>query len=67
MKKVESSNIAAIGYKDGVLSVEFKSGATYDYHGVSPDLHAQFMSADSHGRFFSQHIRPKFDGKKRDK
>lgn len=68
MKPVKgSSNIEAIGHKDGVLSVQFKGGAIYDYPNVPADLHARFVGAESVGSFFHQHIKGKFDHTKRDK
>jgi hypothetical protein len=50
---VESSNIKAIGYVEeyNLLRVQFKDGSVYDYPGVSPDLHAQLMKAESKGHF----------------
>lgn len=67
MKPVKSSNIEAVGYKDGVLSVRFRSGGTWDYHGVSPDQHRAFIGADSVGSHFHKNICGKFTEKKRDK
>ena len=49
---VESSNVAAIGYNAEceLLRVKFKDGTTYDYPGVSAELHARVMQAESKGR-----------------
>jgi hypothetical protein len=66
MKPVQSSNIHAIGYDKGVLSVHFKNGGIYDIEGVPEELHKQFMDSDSKGAFFHQNVRGKFDAKKRD-
>lgn len=57
---VQSSNIAEIGYDASrrELRVVFKSGSTHDYSGVAPDRYAGLMSAESHGRYFAQHIKP---------
>ncbi len=48
---VESSNIAAIGYAEeyGLLRVQFKDGAVYDYAGVSAERYAMLMAANSKG------------------
>lgn len=58
MTPVKSSNIEAIGFKDGVLSVKFKSGKQiYDYPNVTPDEHKAFVEADSIGSHFHNHIK----------
>ena len=56
---VSSSAIRSVGY-DGerhVLEIEFDNGAVYDYCDVPADVHRGLMAADSHGRYFHQHIR----------
>lgn len=62
MIPVKSSNIAAIGYEDGKLHVEFKGrgdmkGATYVYENVPAHLWERFRSAAPMGPFFHTHIR----------
>ena len=58
MKEVKSSNISHIGWKDGVLSVKFKTGdKVYDYPGVTEAEHRSFVEADSIGGHFAQHIK----------
>ncbi len=47
---VKSSNVAAIGYADGVLWVQFKSGSSYRYEKVTPVQHRALMVASSIGR-----------------
>lgn len=56
---VTSSNLISIGYdsKTLTLEIEFKGGAIYQYTGVTPDVHQQLMSAESHGKFFHANIR----------
>lgn len=58
---VQSGQIGAIGYSmdSGTLAVTFARGlgAVYHYPGVSPELHQQFMAAESKGEFFGQHIK----------
>ena len=65
MKPVKSSNIKAIGYNavKKELHIQFSSGSTYAYHGVTPELHAALLNAESIGSHFARHIRPKFSGK----
>ena len=54
---VESSNIDAIAYEDGVLHVWFKGGNHYTYDGVTEETFNQFLNSTSKGRFFHTHIR----------
>ena len=58
MIKVESSNVAAVGYEDGDLHVQFKGGSNvYVYAEVPSELHAEMMKAESVGRFLNQRIK----------
>ncbi|MBI3241558.1 MAG: KTSC domain-containing protein [Chloroflexi bacterium] len=56
---VESSLIYAIGYDAGtkVLEVVLKNELTYQYDGVPPEVHEQFMQAESKGKFFVGNVR----------
>ena len=58
-----SSNIKACGYDPATstLSVQFHSGKTYHYRGVSAAAHAEFMNAASKGKHLNQHIKPHHD------
>jgi hypothetical protein len=71
MKMIEgSSNIEAISHENGTLSVRFKGGATYDYMNFPASLHDKWMEAyesgESVGSFFHEHIKPHFEGQKRE-
>lgn len=59
MKSVKSSSIKAIGHDPATntLRVEFGSGATHDYEGVSAEKHAELIAAPSVGKHFHAHIR----------
>ena len=62
MHAVTSRNIAAIGYEDGTLYVQFngaggKPGATYKYPGVDKAMFDQMKAAKSAGQFFHEHIK----------
>jgi hypothetical protein len=62
---VESRQVAAIGYdKDSAtLAVSFKRWdggvptAVYHYENVSPVVHAEFIGAESIGKYFGEHIK----------
>jgi len=54
---VKSSNIKAVGHKDGVLYVEFKGGKTFSYEDVSETQYNEFIKSDSVGSFFARNIR----------
>lgn len=66
MKPVKSGSIAAVGHdpKTGILSVQFHSGQTYHYEGVSAADAAKLHGAESVGRHFMQNIRGSFKVKK---
>ncbi|MFE5402106.1 KTSC domain-containing protein [Streptomyces sp. NPDC056580] len=59
---VTSSNIMAIGYDPDsrVLEIEFRSGI-YRYSSVPEAVFEGLMEASSHGRYFAQMIRGRFD------
>lgn len=58
---VESNQVAAIGYDaaSGTMAVTFTRGPGHVYHypNVSPELHQQFLEAESIGSFFGQNIK----------
>ncbi len=58
MTKVESSNVAEIGWEDEVLQVRFVKGGLYKYTGVPELLWKAFKAAPSKGKFFHAKIRP---------
>jgi hypothetical protein len=66
-QEVKSSNLHSVLYdaEKKRLEVVFKNGSAYQYHGVSSEEHAALMKADSHGKHFMKHIRPKYEGKKK--
>lgn len=59
---VESSDIVSIGYDphERILEVEFGGDRIYRYREVAPDIHAQFMKADSYGQYFFAHINGRY-------
>ena len=63
MPAVESSAIRGIDYDapSRTLLVIFIDGDGYAYAGVPPELYAEFLEAESKGRFFAQRVRDRFD------
>jgi len=61
---VTSSNIRSIGYdaEQRMLEVEFQNNAVYRYQGVTPEEHAELMSAESVGAHFAAGIRKSYKG-----
>ena len=59
MLPVDSSSLAKVGYDRslGRLWIEFQNGRTYTYNNVGAGVFADLMCADSHGKFFNEHIR----------
>ena len=57
---VDSSCLRSVGYDadEESLELEFTSGAIYRYRNVPPHIYHELMTADSHGSYFTSHIRP---------
>ena len=60
MIRVSSSVIRAVGYDGSTLTIEFRSGRTYDHPGVPPSVYHDFMNASSKGRYYSRNIRGRY-------
>jgi hypothetical protein len=60
--KVSSSEFRSVGYDlpSATLETEFQSGEVYQYFDVPARLVLDMLEAESMGRFFNAHIRPKF-------
>ncbi len=58
---VRSSALRSVGYDEEqqTLEIEFTNGAVYRYFDVPPEVHRGLMAAESHGRYFHQHVRDK--------
>lgn len=56
LTEVKSSNIAAIGERDGHLIVKFNNGTAYRYPGMARTID-EMIAAESMGRFFAQKLR----------
>lgn len=54
---VESSNLAAIGSREGFLVVAFKNGSVYRYPGQA-NRFDELLEAESKGKFFARYVRP---------
>lgn len=54
---VTSSNVASVGYENGVLEVEFNHGGIYQYQGVPPEAYQGLVSAASVGGYLAKHIK----------
>jgi hypothetical protein len=59
---VKSSELRGVGYEESalLLEVEFHSGEIYRYFDVPARLVLELLQAESIGRFFNAHIRPRF-------
>lgn len=54
---VSSSNLAAVGYENGVLYIRFHSGGLYAYSHVPEQVYLDLMHASSLGSYFHTHIK----------
>ncbi len=59
---VNSSNISSIGYEPEslMLEIEFKTKRIYRYSNVPPHVYAALMKAQSHGKYFQDHVNTVF-------
>ena len=59
MLPVQSTMANAVGYDphQGLLQVEFKNGAIYQYEGVKPETWEELQDTDSPGKFFNRQIK----------
>lgn len=66
LEAVKSSAISHVGYDKNreTLTVKFHNGGTHEFFPVPEEAHTALMGADSIGKHFQQHIRPKFTSKK---
>jgi hypothetical protein len=67
--RVDSTSLASAGYDRAshILEVEFHSGAIYRYLAVPANVADELAAAESKGRYFSQHIRGKYEFMRIDK
>lgn len=63
---VTSSNVARIGYEAATqeLRVRFNSGAEYIYKNVPGGIFADFLGADSKGRYLNENIKGQYQYEK---
>jgi hypothetical protein len=56
---VRSSELRSVGYdqEQRVLEVEFSNRAVYRYFDVPAEVYRELMAAESHARYFHQHVR----------
>lgn len=57
---VASSTVKSIGYLNGLLDVEFKSGGVYRYANVPDSVHKAFVGSESIGKAHHATIKGKF-------
>jgi hypothetical protein len=57
---LESRALRSAGYEAGTLEVEFTSGSVYRYRGVPERVWRELLAAESHGSYFTAHIRDRF-------
>ena len=60
MVKVESSNISAVDFNEGLI-VEYKSGVRYKYKDVPKELYEKLLQAESKGRFVNTEIKGHYE------
>jgi hypothetical protein len=60
----DSSNIKWVEYDrtHHKLQVAFSNGGVYQYDDVPPRVFGELVSAESVGKHFASHVRPKYEG-----
>ena len=58
---VASSSLRSVGYDDGALEIEFRSGGVYRYADVPRETYEGLLGARSHGSYFHEHVRSQYD------
>lgn len=56
-----SSNLMGYDYHDGILTIQFKYGKTYQYNEVPQEVVDALLSAESHGKYFNEEVKGKYD------
>jgi len=56
---VTSGMLASVGYDEqsATLEVDFVDGGVYRYFGVPSHVHAELMTASSHGTYFNANVK----------
>jgi len=57
MHPVSSSNIAAVGYEDGTVYVQFLNGTSYVYKGVPEHEFKNLLTASSVGSYLNRNFK----------
>jgi hypothetical protein len=62
MVQIESEAIDEISYdtERSTMFVRFAHGDWYSYFAVPKHVYEEFLAAESHGRFFHEHVRDRF-------
>jgi hypothetical protein len=60
MIPVVSSNLSRVGFEQGILVIEFKSGGRYRYMHVPEMVFKSLLLAESKGKFFDSNIKDKY-------
>lgn len=57
MVYVNSSDLNAVEYNQGILRIRFNSGGIYDYYNVPITVYQELLNASSKGKYFHAHIK----------
>jgi hypothetical protein len=64
MVTVESSDLAAVDYWNGTLTIAFHSDGVYEYYDVPYSEYAGLLQASSHGKYFQTNIKGRYSYKR---
>lgn len=60
LREVDSSNVKAVGYENGVLTVVYKNNRSYNYYEVPEKVYADLLEAKSIGSYLANEVKGKF-------
>ena len=65
-KRVNSSKLRSVGYDEATktLEVEMSNGQVFQYSGVYPEVHRQFMAAPNPTAFFDDKIAEEYSARR---
>lgn len=63
MDIVQSTNVGKVGYEPDsrTMTVEYKNGLVYSYHGVPQEIYSQAKDAESIGSYISRNVKGRYE------
>lgn len=59
--EVESDHLKEVDWNEGVLSITFRDGSTYEYRDVPVGVFQELLASESKSAYFRQNIKGSFE------